>query len=439
MPSEALRACHRFGMGARPGDIATVSPDPRGWLHAQRGVIGEPAALSRLPSSAAVAKQIAKQRGKGSSARKMLRQEQEVLYRDEVLARTLLGAQTEHPFHERLVRFFSNVFTVSTSRRECVGLVGPFEREVIRAGVHGSFSDLLVSATQHPAMLIYLDNIRSIGPDSTAGSRRGRGLNENLARELLELHTLGVGHYTQEDVEALANILTGWTVDPEGRFRFSAQRHQPGTQTLLGKRYTGGLEQGEAALRDLARHPATAQRLSWRMAQHFIADDPPSAVVADLRRTFLDSGGDLSAMAGALIDSKAAWSGPLTKLRQPEELVIATMRAIQPARTRLTTEQRDELVSILKTLGQVPWSAPSPEGWPDTAPSWLGGDALLSRLQWTWEMGRLAALEGIEPLQLVDDVLPDLLPRQTLQAVKAAPDRQTGIALLLASPSFQRR
>jgi len=219
----------------------------------------------------------------------------------------------------------------------------------------------------------------------------------------------------------------------------SPKHHQPGTQTLLGKRYTGGVEQGEAALRDLAQHPATAQRLSWRMARHFIADDPPAAVVAALQRAFLDSGGDLSTMAGALIDSEAAWEGPLTKLRRPEELVIASMRALQPEPARLTSEQREALVRGLETLGQMPWSAPSPEGWPDVAASWLGGDALLTRLQWGWEMGRLAALRGIDPLTVAHDVLPDLPSRQTLKALKAAPDRQTGIALLLASPSFQRR
>ncbi|MFT5681786.1 MAG: hypothetical protein ACI8RZ_002698 [Myxococcota bacterium] len=437
---ESLLACHRLGMGARPGDCETVTSDPRGWLLAQLTTsTGSPREFRRLPTGAAVSLEMQGTRGKGSTARKSLRQEHRKLYRQEALARTLVGVTTERPLVERLVRFFSDVFTVSITRIQCIGLVGAFEREVIRPRVTGRFADLLIAATQHPAMLVYLDNLRSTGPESLTGSRHERGLNENLAREILELHTLGVGNYTQDDVAALSNILTGWTVGADGDFTFATRRHQPGAQTLLGVRYSADdQKQGEAALTALARHPATARRLSWRMARHFIADDPPEPVVEALTRAYTESDGDLTAVVVALIRCKATWSGELVKLRRPDELVIASLRALRPV-PRLTTDQEANLLTALAGLGQSPWSAPSPEGWPDTAADWLGGDAFLNRLQWSWEVSRMAMTDHFEPVARVHDILPHALSRSAIKAIKAAPDRQTAAALLLACPAFQRR
>jgi uncharacterized protein (DUF1800 family) len=438
--SEALLACHRLGMGARPGDCAAIGDDPRGWLLAQLHAPPDPQRLlRRLPESAEVSRALRESRGQGSGARRALRQEHRGLYLQECIGRTLVGVRTQTPLRERLVRFLSDVFTVSRARIQCLGLVGSFEREVIRPGATGRFEELLIAATKHPAMLVYLDNVRSTGPDSTAGGRRERGLNENLAREILELHTLGVGSYTQDDVLALSSILTGWTVGEDGRFAFAARRHQPGAQALLGVRYADdGVQQGEQALRALARHPATARRLSWRMARHFIADDPPEEVVAALQSAYTTSGGDLSAVTAALVHCEATWREPLVKLRRPEELVIASIRALLP-RADISGDTGERLVSALAALGQAPWDAPSPEGWPDVAADWLSGDSLLMRLRWTWELSRQAGIDGIDPLALSEDVLPGALSRQTLKAIKSAPDRQTGAALLLASPSFQRR
>lgn len=437
---DSLLACHRLGMGARPGDCEALASDPRGALLAQLHAPRiPPPEFSSLPTSASVAVQMLKVRGKGSTARKAQRREHRGLYRSEAIARTLVGVTTGQGLIERLVRFFSDVLTVSIARIQCIGLVGAFEREVIRPRVTGRFADMLIAATKHPAMLVYLDNLRSIGPDSVSGSRRERGLNENLAREILELHTLGVGSYTQEDVLALSSILTGWTVGEDGRFAFAPRRHQPGTLSLLGTPYPDtGQEQGEAALAALARHPATARRLSWRMARHFIADEPPESVVDDLQAAYMGSDGDLAVVAAALIRSEATWRGRLIKLRRPDELVIASMRALSPT-PDLTAEQEELLLGALSGLGQSPWSAPSPEGWPDTAAGWLGGDALLARLRWSWEVSRLATTDRIEVLDRAAAVLPGALSRPAIKAIKAAPDRQTAAALLLASPAFQRR
>jgi len=437
---DSLLACHRLGMGARPGDCDAIAADPHGALLRQlQAPHATPPRLQQLPTSASVVMQLLQSRGKGKTTRKTVRETHRLLYKKEAIARTLTGIQTEHGFIERLVRFFSDVLTVSRTRIQCIGLVGSFEREIIRPQVRGSFADMLVAAMKHPAMLVYLDNLRSIGPDSIIGSRRGRGLNENLAREILELHTLGVGHYTQDDVLALSNILTGWTLNEDGLFAFSSERHQPGTQTVLGVRYPDtGQEQGEAALRALALHPATARRLSWRMARHFIADTPPPAVVDALQTAYTDSDGDLAVVAAALLRCKATWRGTLVKLRRPDELIIASVRALQP-RQEQSTEQQEALLTALSELGQAPWSAPSPEGWPDTTANWLSGDAMLNRLRWSWTLSQQAPVGRMEPLARGESVLPSALSRSVLAAIKDAPDRQTATALLLASPAFQRR
>ncbi|MBL8157578.1 MAG: DUF1800 domain-containing protein, partial [Anaerolineae bacterium] len=228
------------------------------------------------------------------------------------------------PFLERLVWFWSNHFTISVLKQRMIFVAGGYEREAIRPNVLGRFEDLLIATVRHPAMLLYLDNAFSIGPDSPAGRFTGRGLNENHAREILELHTLGVnGGYTQTDVIELARVLTGWSVDRQGTdndngFKFFPNRHQPGTKTLLGKTYAeAGEAEGRQALIELARHPSTARHIATKLARHFIADEPPPQAVARLERVFRDTGGDLKAMAIAIVDEPAAWQPSLTKMRTP--------------------------------------------------------------------------------------------------------------------------
>src|SRR5216683_136684 len=257
-------------------------------------------------------------------------------YRAEALARLQRATIADCGFTERLVAFWSNHFCISANKGELARMwAGSFEREAIRPHVLGRFGDMLKAVEQHPAMLFFLDNQQSLGPDSRAGQNRKRGLNENLAREIMELHTLGVGGgYSQEDVTSLARIITGWTfagrqgqLGAPGSFVFNANAHQPGAQRLLGNTYeNNGVAQGEAALADIARHPSTAKFIATKFARHFVADDPPPALVARLQDTFTKTDGDLKALTLALVDSEEAWRAPLTKVRSPYEFLVAAGR-----------------------------------------------------------------------------------------------------------------
>src|SRR4051795_12724994 len=259
-------------------------------------------------------------------------------FRTEALARLQRATLVECGFNERLVVFWSNHFCISASKGELARIwAGAFEREAIRPHVLGRFSDMLKAVEQHPAMLFFLDNQQSLGPDSRAGQNRKRGLNENLAREIMELHTLGVGSgYSQDDVTSLARIITGWTyagrqgqLGAPGSFVFNANAHQPGAQAVMGKTYQpNGVGQGEAALADLARHPSTAKFIATNFARHFVADDPPPALVARLSGVFGKSEGDLRALTIALLDSDEAWQLPMTKMRSPYEFLVAVGRLV---------------------------------------------------------------------------------------------------------------
>jgi uncharacterized protein (DUF1800 family) len=345
------------------------------------------------------------------------------------------------PFRERLVAFWANHLTVSIARKEVVPLVGAFERDVVRPGIDGSFADLVVASARHPAMLAYLDNGRSIGPASVAGRKSGRGLNENYARELLELHTLGVdGGYTQAAVQGLAALLTGWTVDgagegpamyPVGRdtdgFVFRPERHEPGPQSVLGRTYTDA----EAAIRDLAAHPSTARHVAVRLARHFVADDPPESSVTALEQAFRTSAGHLPTVHRALVSLEPAWT-PLGKVKSPWDLVVSTQRAFG------TEPSGDRMLESLKFLGQIPYDAPSPQGWPDRAEAWIGGGSMLTRIDWAGRVARKARGMGLDAAALAEDVLGPVLDPQTRRAIARAPG-QEALVMLIASPQFQRR
>ena len=255
-------------------------------------------------------------------------------------------------------------------------MAGAYEREAIRPHVLGKFADMLLAVESHPAMLYYLDNAQSIGPNSIAGLNRDKGLNENLARETMELHTLGVrSGYTQDDVTRFAKVLTGWTLiplrgDPErgGEFVFNKRMHEPGDQTLLGKRYAeGGMEQGHAVLADLARHPATATHIATKLARHFIADQPPQPLIDRLTKTFRDTDGDLKEMSRALINAPESWSASRTKLKAPSVWIASALRIthvpVPLPRTLVAQEQ----------LGEPLWRPPAPNGFSDDEASWLDG------------------------------------------------------------------
>ena len=341
-------------------------------------------------------------------------------------------------FVERLVWFWSNHFCISADKM--FSMAGAYEREAIRPHVLGSFTDMLVAAEGHPAMLFYLDNAESMGADSTAGINRDKGLNENLAREILELHTLGVSSgYSQADVTGFANVLTGWSFigtgipSHGGEFVFAERLHEPGEQIVLGKHYPDiGVKQGRAVLADLARHPATARHIAQKLARHFVADEPSPTLVAALEKTFNDSNGDLKEVAKALVTAEESWTPQRTKLKPPSAWLAGMLRLTDAQWTipigRVMFEQA--------ALGEPLWRPPAPNGYPDTEAAWLDGVA--HRLDVANEFaGRLA--NGTDPLALLDSGLGPLASPETRETVARAESRTQALALLMMAPEFLRR
>jgi uncharacterized protein (DUF1800 family) len=364
-------------------------------------------------------------------------------YREEVLARVNLALDAETGFTERLVMFWSNHFCVgATKSNMCRIMAGAYEREAIRPHVLGRFEEMLIAAESHPAMLDFLDNRLSIGPGSPAGKRRGRGLNENLAREILELHTLGVsGGYGQADVTNLARIITGWTVVGRegvlgfpGSFAFNVNLQEPGPQPLLGKTYDqSGRARGVAALTDLAHHPATARFLAVKLARHFVADEPPAKLVAELAQAFTKSGGDLAVVSKVLLDSNEAWNAEATKIRSPQEFLLAAYRAYG------RKPDFGQVIGPLGVMGQPFWQPSGPNGYPDSNEAWASAEGIKTRIDVAAGWGRQAANNVADPRAATEAVLGPLLSAETRQAVARAESKPQALALLLMSPEFQRR
>ena len=364
-------------------------------------------------------------------------------FRAEALARLQRGLIADCGFTERLVVFWSNHFCISANKGGLARMwAGSFEREAIRPHVLGRFGDMLKAVEQHPAMLFFLDNQQSLGPDSRAGQNRNRGLNENLAREILELHTLGVGGgYSQDDVTSLARIITGWTyagrqgqLGAPGTFVFNANAHQPGAHRVMGKIYdANGVAQGEAVLADIARHPSTAKFIAGKFARHFVADDPPPALVARLTDVFTRSDGDLKALATALLDSDEAWKAPQTKMRSPYEFLVATGRLLAQI-----PNDPGRYLGGLTVLGQPLWSPAGPNGFPDSNAAWAAPEGIKLRLDISAQIASRLA-DGVDPRDLLELVAADAASSETRRTIERAESRQQALALLLMSPEFQRR
>jgi uncharacterized protein (DUF1800 family) len=457
---QAAVAANRFGLGARPGELAEIGEDHEGWLLAQLGSAPH-SAQDELQSSAGILRESYRLRDVRTEARRRDSEERaeaeeqayrsfiRTQYQTQVTRRYEFAAVTDAPFRERLVHFWTNHFAVSADKQVVTPLVGAFENEAIRPHVTGRFVDMLMAVEQHPAMLLYLDNATSIGPNSRAArgaSRRGndRGLNENLAREILELHTLGVdGGYGQEDVTTFAEVLTGWSVGGGqdqaaatmgGEFFFRTNTHEPGAKTILGTRYgEDGVAEGEAVLADLAMHPATAHFLAEKLARHFVADEPPSELVENLAQAYLRHDGELNAVYEALVSARAAWVEPLAKYKTPQDFLISAYRAFNQR-----PDNPERMLAFLDLLGQRPYTPGSPAGWPDTMAHWDGGDALLKRIEWAATAGRQIS-DRARPVELGEAILGPVFDDHTRTAVSRAESAAQGLTLLLASPEFQRR
>jgi uncharacterized protein (DUF1800 family) len=474
-----LRALNRFGLGARIGERRGIA-DPRGWLRAQLegGAPRVAAAADASPGAIGDALRRLRMPGSGDTqARQQARRRLVALATAEYRAALTARVTTERPFVERLVAFWSNHLCVSAGAKILVApLAGSYEREAIRPHVLGRFEDMVLASAKHPAMLVYLDNFQSVGPGSTAagaGRRNAavrRGLNENYARELLELHTLGVnGGYTQQDVQQLARILTGWTIDglgaggargaqaraaargrargPRGAapapqsmdgrpltFAFQELLHEPGDKTVLGVRYAeAGVLEGERAIRAFCAHPSTAQFVATKLVSHFVSDDPPAAAVDRIARAFRDSDGDLKVVARALIELPEAWSEGSRKFRTPQEWYIAVVRAFRAERVS------DEAPAILRQLRHPLWSPQAPKGFGDAMQEWADPDSLLNRAELARSVARVIGGRAIDPRLLLDVVevaADNPLPR--LLADSSVPVQER-VALAIAGPAFQWR
>ena len=472
---DAALALHRFGLGPRPGTIAAIASDPRGALLAEleRPGIGriqnpelftsaQAARVAFEARAARQAQQIVAQRAQKEAERlkadsqkmgddagqsaatsappaqaeQVPTIERQIILK-EIKAKLEAALAAELGFAERLVWFWSNHFCVSAEK--VPNMAGGYEREAIRPHILGRYVDMLLAVEGHPAMLVYLDNFISIGPNSVAGINRTRGLNENLAREILELHTLGVRTgYSQDDVLSFAKVLTGWTIisandNPEhgAEFIFNRRLHEPGPQRVMDRTYADtGVEQGRAVLKELARHPATATHVATKLARHFVADEPSPALVERLDKIFRDTDGDLKEIAKGLIAAPEAWTPVQSKLKRPSEWVLAMVRA-----TGLRGDP-ERFARGQALLGEPMWRPPSPKGFADDEGAWI--DTMGPRLDIANNFAERVA-ERIDPKEVVETALGPIASTETRAAVARAESRQQALALAFMSPEFQRR
>ena len=467
----AAIAANRLGLGARPGDLEALAADPRGALRAQIAGTAPVLVANRLQDSATVLAQAAELRRERVTEKRAapsadsgefvvavaakLGALYRPIYLDECVARLQAGVASDRSFIERMVHFWSNHFAVSVDKRIVMGVAGAFEREAIRPHVLGSFRDMLLAVEQHPAMLLYLDNFQSVGPGSDAarvvsrraaigGGGRKVGINENLAREILELHTLGAdGGYTQSDVTEFAKVITGWSMGggrgrlrggEPGRFYFREALHEPGAKQVVGKRYNqDGASQGVAVLHDLARSPATAHHVATKLARHFIADEPPAAAVDRLAHAFLKNDGDLPALYRALIDSPELWFEAAAKFKTPSDYIYSAHRALGAH-----SELGRSALQSFELLGQRNFSPGSPAGWPDRSADWDGSSSVLKRVEWADQLGQRFGNQ-VNAVVLAPQVLGSALTSATRTAIARAESAAQGLTLLLAAPEFMRR
>jgi uncharacterized protein (DUF1800 family) len=428
MDTRTAQALVRFGLGRRGAE--PLPSDPAAWLLDQLHQ-PDPTRFDDPPTTVAGLTALRDDRATkpppGESKSR-------ALFRAQAAAELANAVTTPAPFRERLVWFWTNHFVISLKRGQCAAVAAAFVEEAIRPHVTGPFSDMVLAVMRHPAMLMYLDNAGSFGPDSPLGQRTHRGLNENLARECMELHTVSpLAGYTQADVTSFAKILTGWSIDmkadPPG-FRYRPFAHEPGTQTVLGQQFPPDEQGGVAALAFLANHPATHRFLATKLVRHFVADDPPPDAVRGIEAVLRDTNGNLGAASAALVKLDAAWQ-PGTKLRTPMEYVIASVRALD------VPPDQVPMTGILAGLGQPLWTAPAPNGWPDRAVDWAAPEAMLRRIDWA--SGFAGRIGERDVLEVADTTVGPLLRPETGDAIRHAGSRPEAMTLLLTSPEFQRR
>lgn len=488
-------AALRFGTGFRPQQVPPASVEellaqlpagrgetllfPHGGLGAARRRIVEAAdkqdALKRANKTADEATKRVN--------RKRLMVEINTHLGEDEHARFMQAVLSPNGFNERLATFWLNHFSVSSIKAQFMRLLVPvYEAEAIRPNIGGRFADLVKAAVLHPAMLIYLDQVKSFGPNSPQGLKRKLGLNENLGRELLELHTLGAGSgYSQGDVRNAAFVLTGMTVDRRSyRARYAVKIAEPGARDVLGTTYGGrgrGLPDILALIEDLAAAPATRDHVCRKIAGHFLADTPPPEVVRAMTSAWEDEDGDLTAVYAAMLRHPKSWDDEGQKAKPPFDYIVSGLRALSAtqedlqdgglAKPRMMAQAADRdameamatmpaaagksadlamptlrvnplTVQAAARLGQPLWRPPSPAGFEDNFSTWIAGGPLADRIAWA----RLAAARlggDRDPRDFLQAALRDAARQDTIDIVSRAPSRQMGLSLVLASPEFNRR
>lgn len=444
MSLNAVIAANRFGLGASVDELTLATRDAKKWLKSQLSPIYF---HDNLPHSKDILKKLRQEREQKKSDKKQgIRTKPDKYLRlvHQQMATKVVVEQISatNSLSWRLFDFFSNHFSVTANSRKMAALSPTLEREVIGPLMLGQFEHLLMAVVKHPAMLIYLNNERSIGPNSIYGRKKNKGLNENLAREILELHTLGVnGGYSQNDVTEFAKAITGWGVSfgkkdrPYG-FHFVSRNHEPGTRTVLGKRYPqSGLKQGESIIKHLANHPTTARYVCYKLAHHFISDTPEEKLVNQMVNTWLTTNGNIKAVMTTLIDSPLAWQPELQKLKTPREFVVSSLRALASGSEAKKLNEK-WLWKSLKELGQQPFQAGSPAGFSDDKQDWSGASALLAKVDW---VAMLVKKSRAKADQVMANALANTVSQRTYQHVMRAESRSQALALLLLSPEFLKR
>lgn len=384
-------------------------------------------------------------------ARKKISRDARNVYADMFRNAFLRRIHTETGFRERITFFWQDHFTargkVAIARRA----TGPYVEGAIRPNITGKFEDLLIAAVTHPLMLHYLDQAQSAGPNSQAARRaadrgRVRGLNENLAREVLELHTLGVSAgYTQADVRQLAELFTGLSLNKDLQFAFNKTIAEPGAETVLGQKFSAdaSLENVKDALRSLAQHPATASHIAQKLVRHFVSDQPVPEIEKAIEAAYRDTNGDLMAVYTALLTHPKSWDAAFQKVKRPYDFMATALRALDVGEATLTRTRtrdlRNNLYLPMQVMGQ-PWEAPNgPDGWPEDNSHWITPQFMAARLQWALAAPRALRRTLPDPREFAIAALGERLPKDVAFVAEAAENRWEGIALVLTSPAFQRQ
>ncbi|WP_082897131.1 DUF1800 domain-containing protein [Thalassotalea crassostreae] len=449
---KAAIAANRFGLGARGNELSQAQSDPKTWLINQL----QPIKFSAdLPSSGELMsgfydiKQQERMLKKSNeneeksdeikAINKMRGKHIKNAYSTAVTDTFVQALNSSNSLSWRLLDFYSNHFSVTTQGAAMGILAATLEREAIAPHIHGSFENLLLAVTSHPAMLMYLNNERSFGANSRFGKKKGAGLNENLAREILELHTLGVdGGYQQQDVIELAKGITGWSIGTEKKdgangFKFRHFGKEPGTRVLLGKVYKQkGIKQGIAMLQDLANHPNTANHVCSKLVKHFISDKPNEKLVAAMVETWKKTGGNLKQVAITMINNDLAWQPEMAKYKTPREYLMSSLRALNFKKV-----DSKKLIFTLTSLGQQPFKAGSPKGYSDEQQDWDGSNALISRIDWTSMLAQQVRNANAE--NIMNRTLALNTGAHTYKSVIRAESRTQALMLFFMSPEFLRR